>query len=248
MNISKLVGFHRFALHSAKPRFFSTAVEETQQEENKWAYNHVEAKKGLFKPKHTVEEQIAYMKSKVYENSYQGLPVHKWYRRNLKGQAYIQPPPRMFCIEKTGKFRLNHACPVCRDEYLFFDYRNPALIEQFLAPGTDQPMDLLKSGLCRDQYIQLKAQLLKAREHGTLEFGIEFRAFDYKLWYENWQEQPELAAFHEHDEEIPLTRKSTKMEHIFQDEQIFFPIHNRERHRDWDEWWKRHDKFAKKAK
>lgn len=56
---------------------------------------------------------------------------------------------------------------MCRDEYLFFDYRNPALIEQFLSDGTHQPIEILKSGLCREQYAMLKAQLLAAKEHGA---------------------------------------------------------------------------------
>ena len=59
----------------------------------------------------------------VFENTYKGLPIYKWYRRNVKGQMSLQPPPRLFCIDKEGKFDRNHACPVCRDEYLFFDYR-----------------------------------------------------------------------------------------------------------------------------
>lgn len=29
-----------------------------------WAFNHIEKKKGLYKPKHSIEEQLAYMKSK----------------------------------------------------------------------------------------------------------------------------------------------------------------------------------------
>ncbi|CAD5228302.1 unnamed protein product [Bursaphelenchus okinawaensis] len=250
MNVAKFLGLHRLPVQTIKARYCATAVAEAEAApaEDKWAYNHIEHKKGLYKPKHSVEEQIAYMKSKVFENTYKGLPVHKWYRRNIKGQVIMQPPPRMFCIEKTGKFRLNHACPVCRDEYLFFDYRNPALIQQFLADGTDQPIELLQTGLCRDQYGQLKAQLLKAREYGTIEFGIEFRVFDYKQWYDDWQDDQALNAFHEHNPEIPLTRKSTKLEHIFQDEQVLFPTHNRAQYRDWDEWWKRHDKFVKKAK
>lgn len=109
-------------------RPFSFAAEEVapaegKAEEEQWAFNHVEKKKRLLKPRHTVEEQMAYMDSKVFQDSYKGLPVYKWYRRNIVGQAILQPPPRLFCIDKEGRFRLNHACPICRDEYLFFDYR-----------------------------------------------------------------------------------------------------------------------------
>lgn len=90
---------------------------------NKWAFNDIESKKGLFKPKHTIEEQIRYMESDAYKNTYKGLPIFKWYKRNVRGQEVTQSKPRLFCIDKEGKFNLNHACPVCRDEYLFFDYR-----------------------------------------------------------------------------------------------------------------------------
>lgn len=40
------------------------AEEEKIQEVKGFAFNHVEKKKGLFKPNHTIEEQINYMQSK----------------------------------------------------------------------------------------------------------------------------------------------------------------------------------------
>jgi len=208
------------------------------------AYNYVEKKKGLYKPQHTIEEQIKYMASQVYENTYKGLPIHKWYRRNVKGQLYLQPPPRMFCIDKEGKFNVNHACPVCRDEYLFFDYRNPELIKQFLEPGTDEPMEILKTGLCREQYTMLQAQLLKAKEHGTFPFAIEFRYFDYKLYYPNWK----ASAKGEFDEEEIPSRATTDIFAMHPDPLVEFPEHHRDSGNSWDEWWTRHEKFARKAK
>ncbi|KAI6191739.1 PRP6-like protein [Aphelenchoides bicaudatus] len=159
----------------------------TLAEPSEYAWNDVEKKKGKIKPTHTIEEQIAYMKSKAFENAYKGLPIHKWYRRNIFTQSMIQPPPRLVCIDGEGRIKMNNACPICRDEYLFFDYRNPDLIKQFLLPGTDQLVPLLKTGLCREQYAQLRAQLLKAREHGTLEFCVKFRKFDYSEWYPDWR-------------------------------------------------------------
>ncbi|KAK6032735.1 clathrin adaptor complex small chain, partial [Ostertagia ostertagi] len=52
-------------------------------EEAGWAFNHIEKKRGLYKPKHTVEEQIAYMKSKAFQDAYKGLPIYRWYKRNF---------------------------------------------------------------------------------------------------------------------------------------------------------------------
>jgi len=227
-------------------RWSSEMVEEEKpvaaEPELEYAFNHIERKKGLLKPIHSIEEQIAYMNSTVFKNTYKGLPVYKWYRRNLKVQPILAPPPRMFCIDKNGRFNVNHACPVCRDEYLFFDYRNPALIKQFLSSGTDQPIDLHKSGLCRDQYLLLRAQLLKAREHGTIEFGVEFRHFDYSQWYEDWI--PTTAEY----EEEPVGRTSTSFENLYPSEPVSFPPHIRDTNTNWDQWWLRHDKFARKAR
>jgi hypothetical protein len=54
------------------------------------------------------------------------------------------------------------------DEIYIFSlfFQNPALIDQFVNYGSDQPMDILRSGLCRDQYSQLKAAILAAKDHG----------------------------------------------------------------------------------
>ncbi|VDM96420.1 unnamed protein product [Onchocerca ochengi] len=163
--------------HNSSQFCCAAQVEEAGSKDNEevqeaigYAYNTVEKKKGLYRPKHTLEEQIAYMNSEVYADTYKGMPVYHFYRRNFKGQSVFMPKPRMFCVDKEGKFKVNHACPICRDEYLFFDYRNPALILQFLFDQTDRILPLKKLGLCFDQYAQLRAQLLKAKEHGLLMF------------------------------------------------------------------------------
>ncbi|CAD6195740.1 unnamed protein product [Caenorhabditis auriculariae] len=201
-------------------------------EEAGWAFNHVEKKMGMYKPKHTITEQLAYMKSKAYDDAYKGLPIYRWVNRSYSRRHDF------FCIDKHGRFNLNHACPVCRDEYLFFDYRNPALIEQFLADGTDQPIDILKSGLCREQYAQLKAQLLRAKEHGTIPFAVDFRNFDYRQWYKQWTDEPGK----------PVERAGVRLQDIHPDPLVSFPTFKNDKGNDWDEWWLRHDKFARKAK
>jgi len=209
------------------------------------ASNERERKKGLKKPTHTVEEQIDYMNSEEFKEAYKGLPVYKQYRRNIIGQYLMQPPPRLFCIDRTGRFNVNHACPVCRDEYLFFDYRNPMLIEMFLYPGTDQPINLWASGLCREQYAMLKAQHLKAKEHGTMTFALEFRRFDYGKWYKEWKE-PE-----QENQSLVEDRHSWKygrIEDVYEGHQQFFPTHNRDVDTNWDQYWLRHAKFTRKGR
>lgn len=39
---------------------------------------------------------------------------------------------------------------------------------QFLKSGTAEPLPLLQTGLCFEQYHNLRAQLLKAKEHGNI--------------------------------------------------------------------------------
>lgn len=57
--------------HDSPQSYCASKVDEGSSEDNEgaeeaigYAYNTVEKKKGLYKPKHTVEEQIAYMNSK----------------------------------------------------------------------------------------------------------------------------------------------------------------------------------------
>uniref|UniRef100_A0A0K0FKK1 Small ribosomal subunit protein mS40 n=1 Tax=Strongyloides venezuelensis TaxID=75913 RepID=A0A0K0FKK1_STRVS len=216
--------------------------EKKFEETSKWAYNYIQMKKRLYKPKHTIDEQIRYMKSETYNNTYKGLPIYKWYKRNVKGQESMQSKPRLFCIDKEGKFNVNNACPVCRDEYLFFDYRNPSLIEQFLLFGTDKVLPILKTGLCIEQYNQLKAQLLKAKEHGTITFAIAFRNFDYKQWY------PNLDVSHLPENYISGSVRDLSINDIHPEPLVNFPVHKKDLNTDWDEWWIRYDKFARKAK
>ncbi|VDN50507.1 unnamed protein product [Dracunculus medinensis] len=223
------------------------AEEEKIQEVKGFAFNHVEKKKGLFKPNHTIEEQINYMQSKVYEDAYKGLPVYMWYRRNVKGQLVLQPPPRIICLDKEGKFRTNNPCPICRDEYLFFDFRNPALIEMFLYQGTETPLPLLKTGLCREQYMLLQVELLKAKEHGvefffcTIKFCVPFRNYDYCAWYPWWTKE-------EHKDVSRGNLEGQGVYDIYPDPLIEFPAHKREYNTNWDKWWLRYDKFVQKGK
>lgn len=60
----------------------------------------------------------------AYWNVYKDRPIWETsWKRNLRTQLKWQPPTRLFCIDRNGRFNVNNACPVCRDEYFFFDYR-----------------------------------------------------------------------------------------------------------------------------
>jgi hypothetical protein len=129
--------------------------------------------------------------------------------------------------------------------------QNPALIEQFLIPGTDQPRPILRTGLCREQYMLLEAQLLKAKEHGmcvyiclsvchlpgTIEFAVPFRNFDYTLYYPWWPA----------NDHVFVRRSGLELHEVRASRFVEFPVHNRDKGNDWDEWWKRHDLFARKG-
>uniref|UniRef100_A0A915CT58 Uncharacterized protein n=1 Tax=Ditylenchus dipsaci TaxID=166011 RepID=A0A915CT58_9BILA len=188
---------------------------------DEWAYNEIEKKSGMFKPQHTVEEQIAYMDSQEYKDTYKGLEVHRWYRRNHQGQSKFQPPARLFCIDRYGRFNLSYACPICRDEYLFFDYRNPKLMQQFM-----------------------QWAIIKAKEHGTMPFAIPFREFDLKEWYDGWKDNRKDQVF---DPE-PLTRCVSIEDVLPEPQQKQYEAHNRDHKNSWDEWWLRHAKFARTIK
>jgi hypothetical protein len=90
-------------------------------------------------------------------------------------------------------------------------FQNPELIRMFLKHGSDQPLPLLTTGLCREQYFQLQAQTLRAKEHGAynlniitniynasvlgkMPFAVEHRSFNYSDWYPAgaWQPDAEL--------------------------------------------------------
>lgn len=205
---------------------------------------------------------------------YKDRPIWEAWRRNLVKVSYKwQPPLRLFCIDRNGRFNVNHACPICRDEYFFFHYevcftrckgelmdnnqslQNPRLLQHFVKPGTDQPISNMKTGLCQEQQINLQAQVLKAREYGTMLHNVEFRHFDYTEWYPGLQPKFGVA-------EQPPSRHA-QIDEIYPNPDIHFEPHNRDYNTNWyrtfnfinkiykffrDEWWIRHEKFTRKGR
>ncbi|XP_003743660.1 28S ribosomal protein S18b, mitochondrial [Galendromus occidentalis] len=137
---------------------------------------------------HPVETSIRYMKSNAYRRAYGDDPVWTLYRRNFKGQ--FAPPTRKSCLHKNHH-STGSPCPVCRDEYLVVDYRNPALLEQFISPYTGQTLTTKKTGVCQKVQFKLELEIMKAHDYGTLQFEVPFREYDYEDFY------PQLKATRE---------------------------------------------------
>lgn len=79
---------------------------------------------------------------------------------------------------------------------------------------------------------------------GTLTFSVEFRHFDYRQWYVDWKgTQEDEAEF-----EARVTRNETRLEDIYSEPDVLFKAHKRDVGNNWDEWWIRYDKFARKGK
>lgn len=47
---------------------------------------------------------------------------------------------------------------------------------------------------------------------------------------------------------MQVERAGLRLEDIHPDPLVSFPAHKRDKGNDWDQWWLRHDKFARKAK
>lgn len=73
---------------------------------------------------------------------------------------------------------------------------------------------------------------------------MEFRQFNYKSWYPNYEETAEDIEM----EMNKVSRNDLNVEEIHSDPSVLFPIHKRDVGTSWDQWWLRHDKFAQKDK
>jgi len=128
------------------------------------------------------EVSIRYMESEAYQQTYQGYPVWKLFRRRRPGQI-MPEKTRLSCILDDGFLKSGNPCPVCRDEYLVLDYRNVKLLEQFINPLTGEAYACHVVNLCQMRYEELQVALLKARQYGTMAFPVAFRKYNYEEYY-----------------------------------------------------------------
>lgn len=128
-----------------------------------------------------VETSIRYLTSEAYQQTYQGEPVWKQYRRNHKG-AYPPKKTRKTCVRK-GKLSTGNPCPICRDEYLVLDHRNIELIKQFISPQTGKVLSYSTTGLCQRKHLELLVAVERAMDYGVITFDVPFRDYDYSEYY-----------------------------------------------------------------
>ncbi|XP_055637249.1 28S ribosomal protein S18b, mitochondrial [Toxorhynchites rutilus septentrionalis] len=128
-----------------------------------------------------VETSIRYLASEAFQQTYQGDPVWKQYRRNHKG-LYPPKKTRKTCI-RGGKLSTGNPCPICRDEYLVLDHRNIDLIKQFISPHSGEVLSYQITGLCQKKHLQLLVAVERAMDYGLITFEVPFRNYDYSEYY-----------------------------------------------------------------
>lgn len=128
-----------------------------------------------------VETSIRYLASEAYQQTYQGEPVWKNYRRNHKG-LYPPKKTRKTCVRK-GKLSTGNPCPVCRDEYLVLDHQNVELLKQFVSPQTGKVLSYSITGLCQKKHLELQVAIDRAMDYGLITFDVPFRDYDYAEYY-----------------------------------------------------------------
>jgi len=125
------------------------------------------------------ELSIKYMESVAYKTAYGDEPVWRHYRRNFKPVHKGRPPvkTRETCI-RQGMVATGSPCPICRDEYLVIDYRNVALLNQFLENYTGKILSPAKTNICQKQWRKLRIALEKAQDHGYLDLDVPALHYD----------------------------------------------------------------------
>jgi len=127
------------------------------------------------------ELSIKYMESTAYKTTYGDEPIWTHYRRAYDGRkGYKGRPPlktRETCI-RQGKVQVGSPCPICRDEYIVVDYRNIALLNQFLDDYTGKLLHPNRTGICQKQWRRLEIAVEKATDYGFLDLDVPFIKYD----------------------------------------------------------------------
>jgi len=119
------------------------------------------------------EVSIKYMESLAYKNTYGDDPIFKHYRRNFKPFHSGRPPlkTRETCI-RQGVISAGNPCPICRDRYIIVDYRNTALLNQFLEKYTGKILPPNKTNICQKQWRRMLIAMDKAMDYGLLDLDV----------------------------------------------------------------------------
>lgn len=121
------------------------------------------------------------MESLAYRTTYGDEPVWKHYRRNMKGGTLYTPRTRETCI-RWDRVETASPCPICRDEYLVVDYRNVALLHQFIDPYSGALIPTKKTGVCQHQWKRLQIHIEKSKDHGLMKVDAPLLYYDENLY------------------------------------------------------------------
>lgn len=69
-----------------------------------------------------------------------------------------------------------------RDEYLVVDYRNIKLLAQFLKDYNGEILTSFDTGVCQEQWLNIRVALEKAKDHGYLDLTPPFVEYDYEKY------------------------------------------------------------------
>lgn len=159
-------------------------VEEEAEEEDGELNSEEEFLKKYHDPKDRtrripVEISMKYMESVAFKKAYGDSPVWTHYRRNHKRQW--APRTRETCV-RQGRVTTGSPCPVCRDHYLVLDYRNTALLNQFIDPYTGKTLTTRQTNICQKQQRLLEVEVERAKDHGLIQVDVPQVEYDYSLY------------------------------------------------------------------
>lgn len=172
----------------------------------KYKYSDDPAREGRsgYKPRHIDPiDSVRYLESEAYRDVYKDEPVWVPYRKNTKGNLY--PPIRTTCI-RSGVITTGSACPICRDDYLVFDYRNVKLLKQFIFEDSLEPRNIRQVGLCKKQMKKLQLEVAKAQDYGYLEKYFPLRHYEEEYYEPMSEKNKTLTSNNKSTEETSVNQ------------------------------------------